>query len=301
MRRDRVEHDFTGLMETPLMEMLDPIVFPTLLDDFLSGQWADEMGDDFRRMMNEAGRFDTRWHRARDWSAQSCDYQGMLRAMRNVRYVMRGDGKKDYPLTSVDVEFPTDLEAQAYAQMQKLLGASALPSGDLTVETQAHVLKKLDQVLVGVGMLTELAGEQAVTRDKWAENPLGSREGSADYLLAMRAVGIKGERAAALVYFGYGETRETCAEIAGVSKESIKRDLARARLTPYAKFFARTRRQKLEARKAMKKPDDAFARMKQLAEEDPEKLRAVIDQMIAKAQKVSGDESAWENTVAGLS
>ena len=127
MRRDRVEHDFTGLMETPLMEMLDPIVFPTLLDDFLSGQWADEMGDDFRRMINEAGRFDTRWHRARDRSAQSCDHQGMLRAMRNVRYVMRGGDKKDYPLTGVDVGFPTDLEAQAYAQMQQCQWGDNLP------------------------------------------------------------------------------------------------------------------------------------------------------------------------------
>lgn len=164
-----------------------------------------------------------------------------------------------------------------------------------------QVLSKTDQALSGIKTLTELAGEQVATRDKWAENPLGSREGSADYLLTMRAAGIKGERAAALVYFGYGETQEKCAAIAGVSVESIKRDLIKARDTQYAKFFARTRRQKLEARKAMKKPDDAFARMNQLAEEDPDKLRAMIDQMIAKAQKESDDGNPWDKTVAGLS
>ncbi|MEI8290681.1 MAG: hypothetical protein WCH99_14530 [Verrucomicrobiota bacterium] len=174
------------------------------------------------------------------------------------------------------------------------------------ISTEGGATRKIIQqesakVLSDTKTLKELAGEQAATRDKWAENPLGSREGSADYLLTMRAAGIKGERAAALVYFGYGETQEKCAAIAGVSVESIKRDLIKARDTQYAKFFARTRRQKLEALKAMKRPDDAFARMKQLAEEDPDKLRAMIDQMIAKAQKESGDGSAWENTVAGLS
>ena len=163
------------------------------------------------------------------------------------------------------------------------------------------VEKKTDMVLSGVKTLTELAGEQSLTRDVWAENPLGSREGSADYLLSMRAVGIKGERASALVHFGYGETRKKCAEMAGVSIESIKRDLARARQTPYAKFFARTRQQKLEARKAMKKPDDAFARMSQLAKEDPDKLRAITDQLIAKAQRESDGGNQWDSTVAGIS
>ena len=163
-----------------------------------------------------------------------------------------------------------------------------------------QVLSKTDQALSGIKTLTELAGEQAATRDKWAENPLGSREGSADYLLAMRVVGIKGERASALVHFGYGETRVKCAQMAGVSIESIKRDLVRARQTPYAKFFARTRQQRLEARKAMKKPDDAFARLSQLAKEDPDKLRAITDQLIAKAQRESDGGNAWDRTVAGM-
>ena len=78
--------------------------------------------------------------------------------------------------------------------------------------------------------------------------------------------------------------------MAGASIETIKRDLAKARETIYAKFFARTRKQRMEARKAMKKPDDAFGRMSQLAREDPDKLRAMCDQMIAKAQKESGDK-----------
>jgi len=162
-----------------------------------------------------------------------------------------------------------------------------------------QVLSKTDQALSGIKTLTELAGEQAATLDKWTENPLGSRESSADYLLAMHAVGIKGERAAALVYFGYGQTREKCATIAGVSVETIKRDLARARQTPYANFFARTRQQKLEARKAMKKPDDAFARMSQLAKEDPEALRAMIDQLITKVQRDSNGDNQWVQTTSG--
>jgi hypothetical protein len=168
---------------------------------------------------------------------------------------------------------------------------------------QGHMLTKLDsverktdQVLSGVKKLTELAGDQILTEDKWAENPLGSREASADYLLTMLAVGVKGQRAAALVYFGYGETREKCATIAKVSVETIKRDLSKARQTPYAKFFARTRQQKLEARRAMKKPDDAFARMFQLAQEDPDKLRAVTEQLIVKAQGESEGGEQWDLT-----
>jgi len=163
------------------------------------------------------------------------------------------------------------------------------------------VEKKTDKVLSGVQTLTELAGEQATARDKWRENPLGSRESVADYLLTMDAMKIERGIAAALVRFGYGDSQEQCAETAGVSVATIKRALVKARQTPYANFFARNRAQKIKARGAMKKPDELYARLMQLAAKDPDELRAVTEQMIAKAQGESDGGNAWDKTVQGLS
>jgi AraC-like DNA-binding protein len=165
------------------------------------------------------------------------------------------------------------------------------------------VEKKTDQVWSGVQTLTERAGEEATTREQWHENPLGSGQAVADYLLTMDSMRIERGIAVALVRFGYGASRKQCAEDAGVSESTIKRALKMARQTPYAKFFARTRLQKRKALAAMKKPDEKFAVLRQLAEKDPDKLRAWIEQMILKAQAQGESDkgSAWDQTVDGLS
>ena len=163
------------------------------------------------------------------------------------------------------------------------------------------VEKKTDQVLSGVQTLTEMAGEQAAARDQWVENPLGRREAVADYLLAMDAVKIKRAHAIAIVRFGYGDTRKQCADQAGVSEATIKRALQKVRETLYARFFARTREQKLEARRMMKKPDEAYARLRALAAKDPDELRAMIEQLIAKAQDDTERGSQWDQAVERLS
>ena len=129
-RKMAVEFHFRMLMDIPLEELIFPIAPLTnyRLIDFSSGRWADEMGEDFRSMMSETMAFGKRWRSAygvgQDYEAD----QSILRAMRSVQYVMRGDGKKDYHLTGISVRLPTDLEAQAYAQMQELLGGKSAPS-----------------------------------------------------------------------------------------------------------------------------------------------------------------------------
>lgn len=128
--KDVIESRYRELMETPLVELLDQIAFPYLLEDFHHGRWADEMGEDFRVMMNQAGRFNTRWHDAYNGQGDHQDYQGMLSALRSVRLVIRGHDKQDYPLTGVEVRRPTDLEAQAYALLRELVrDKSAPPQG----------------------------------------------------------------------------------------------------------------------------------------------------------------------------
>ena len=167
--------------------------------------------------------------------------------------------------------------------------------------TRVTTQREAAKILSDTKLLKELAGEQTTTSDKWRENPLGSRESVADYLLTMDAMKIDRGIAAALVRFGYGDLREQCAETAGVSVATIKRALAKARRTPYASFFARNRAQKIKARGAMKKPDELYARLMQLAAKDPGELRAMTEQMIAKAQGESDGGNAWDKTVQGLS
>jgi len=202
-------------------------------------------------------------------------------------------------------------EVRAATELLQKAGQQAradMEAGALTVETRSKELALLnqdihaaaDKMAAATKDVTELAGEQALTRDKWAENPLGSRESTVDYLLAMDAAGIQGSRAAALARFGYGATRKKCAAIAGVSEETIKRDLGKARQTPYANFFARTRKQKREAGKALKKPDEAYAWMIQKAKLHPDALHAFCDQMILKVQSGEAGENLWDKTAAGL-
>lgn len=122
-----INHRFEELMKTPLVELLDPIAFPYLLEDFQRGRWADEMGEDFGVMMNKAWEFSNRWHHAYDPYGERRFYQEMLSALCSVRFVMRGDDQRDYPLTGVDVRMPTDQEARAYAVMKQILQGSSGP------------------------------------------------------------------------------------------------------------------------------------------------------------------------------
>ena len=81
-------------------------------------------------MMNEAGKFNNRWHDAYNGQGDHRNYQSMLSALRSVRLVMRGSGDVEFPLVSVDVQPPTDREAEAYVVMRELLwGKSAPPKG----------------------------------------------------------------------------------------------------------------------------------------------------------------------------
>jgi len=301
--KERWERHYQVLTDTPLAELWADT--PAALDELCRGKWRDEMGNKFRAMIREANSFAYSYLRALDCSGQITMDQGMLDALLGVRFVMRGDDKRDYPLTDVDVRRPTDQEAQAYSVMRQLV-KSANKSAEVG-QTHGRVLakldsmvKKTDEVLSGVQTLTELAGEQAAARDKWRENPLGSREAVADYLLTMDAMKIERRIATALVRFGYGNSREQCAETANVSVATIKRALAKARKTDYANFFARSRAQKIKARGAMKKPDELYARLMQLAAKDPDELRAMTEQMIAKAQGESDGGNAWDKTVQGL-
>ena len=107
--------------------LLDSITYAGVLDDFSHGRWADEMGEKFQAMLREAKLFEFDYHRAYDPHGQHSDYQGMLSALRRVKYVMRGDDGKDYPLTGVEVRGPTDLEAQAYALMRQFVQGAPSP------------------------------------------------------------------------------------------------------------------------------------------------------------------------------
>jgi hypothetical protein len=50
----------------------------------------------------------------------------------------------------------------------------------------------------------------------------------------------------------------------------------------------------VEASRTVRKRDDAYARMNQMAKEDPDALRSVIETMIAKQPESEGDNSAWD-------
>ena len=199
-RKMAVEFHFRMLMDIPLEELIFPIAPLTnyRLIDFSSGRWADEMGEDFRSMMSETMAFGKRWRSAygvgQDYEAD----QSILRAMRSVQYVMRGDGKKDYHLTGISVRLPTDLEAQAYAQMQQCQGGDNLPkqiddAANRAVATFAAAGEKLTkagqqaraEVEAGAAMLGARVEDLAGTLGKFSEvfaDPLvaAARDGSID-------------------------------------------------------------------------------------------------------------------------
>jgi hypothetical protein len=303
---------------------------PDIRDPFLQSRWAKENGLDLQQMALERKQIAA-------WTGMVDSGNSVAKFFKDTL----GDGieRMDFPTApspaALDMAKASDLELGASIRFRVTFANESLETwltacrrrgpepheradfgaaqGKIvTMETikneQGQVLtkldsveKKTDKVLSGVQTLTELAGEQAAARDEWRENPLGSRESVADYLLTMDAMKVERGIAAALVRFGYGDSREQCAETAGVSVATIKRALAKARETPYANFFARSRAQKIKARGAMKKPDELYTRLMQLAAKDPDELRAMTEQMIAKAQGESDGGNAWDKTVQGLS
>jgi hypothetical protein len=122
--RDGWQRHYNVLAETPLVELLDTA---GVLDEFSRGRWADEMGEDFRVMMCEAKTFASDYLRAFDSSGQCAFVQEVTSAMHSVLFVMRGDDKREYPLTSVSVRHPTDQEAESYERMQRLVPGVLAP------------------------------------------------------------------------------------------------------------------------------------------------------------------------------
>lgn len=171
-----------------------------------------------------------------------------------------------------------------------------------THKALATSAKQLERVEGAVETVKDYAVADDAERDRWRQNPLGcGKEAMADFLLAMDAVGIRSPRAVALVRYGYGATQRECANMAGVSVETLKRDLVKARQTPYSLFLKRAKGQRLKDRQAMKKPDEAFALLTRLAEIDPEQLRAVFSSVTAKGtppvQPETDTENQWDQTL----
>jgi hypothetical protein len=159
---------------------------------------------------------------------------------------------------------------------------------------------KADKLLADTQTLKDMGAEESASRDKWRENPLCCRDAMADYLLTMDGQKINRNVAVALLGIAYGDTRAQAATKANVSEATIKRALKTARTTDYAKLFARTRAQKLQAKQSMKKPDEAWSLIRKLAEEDPEKLRSQIEQVIQRVQGGVESETAWDATTQNL-
>jgi len=159
---------------------------------------------------------------------------------------------------------------------------------------------KADKLLADTQTLKDMGAEESASRDKWRENPLCCRDAMADYLLTMDGRKINHNVAVALLGIAYGDTRAQAATKASVSEATIKRALKTARTTDYAKLFARTRAQKLQAKQSMKKPDEAWSLIRKLAEEDPEKLRSQIEQVIQRVQDGVESETAWDATTQNL-
>jgi hypothetical protein len=122
-----IQNQYRQLTETPLVELLDTIAFPYLLEELQRDGWRDKLGEGFKTMMEEAWEFNHNWCDAYDPQGESTFPQAMISDLRSVRLVMRGDDGKDYPLTALDLRRPTDREAQAYAVMQQLLQGTSVP------------------------------------------------------------------------------------------------------------------------------------------------------------------------------
>jgi hypothetical protein len=127
-------------VETPFAELLDPIAYAGVLGDFRHGRWAEEMGEDFRVMMEELDRFDVRWHSAYDEQRRDSAYPSMLSALRSVKYVMRGDDGEDYPLHNVKVGIPTDKEARDYVVMRQIREGAPEPAATAQVRSEVGVI-----------------------------------------------------------------------------------------------------------------------------------------------------------------
>ena len=189
---------------------------------------------------------------------------------------------------------PAMISVRKLLDPERIIVDQLRSEAELTAKIEAHC-DKVNKLTNSIQTLTQVNVENAAQLDQRRDNPLCCREASADYLLTMDALKIKRNVSIALLGLAYGDTIEKAAQAANVSKSTIKRKLAKARQTDYKNLFARTRAQKLEARKSMKKPDESWSQLRNLAEHfDPETLRSLIDQKIQRIHEGAESETLWE-------
>jgi hypothetical protein len=170
------------------------------------------------------------------------------------------------------------------------LGEMKLLTATVQAIQQQHI-EKLDQVLADTATLKGMAGEQAAARDEWHKNPLGCPEAITEFMLAMDATGITGKRAMALMWYGCGKTARECAKDAGVSRDSTKRDLDKARQTPYMPFLTGTSKQRRGARQQLKSPDESFALARRLSEKERAELMEFVKRVNTGPRPTEDDAS----------
>jgi len=160
-------------------------------------------------------------------------------------------------------------------------------TAELAVKIDAQGVK-VNKVAGNLETLVDMTAEKAAQLNQWGENPLGSREAIANYLLTTKELYIQDDVAVALLAHAYGKTQKAAAADAGVDLSTVKRALRKIENTPYKKAFDKTRKQKLEARQSM--GSGTLAKMiqlsKSLSQEDKDKLRVVYDEMFNSAQRV---------------
>ena len=116
------------LVETPLDELLDPISYGGLLREFISGKWAEDMGEDYLSMISDADRFNDLYQQALSPDEQHTDYRGMAGSLLGVRFEMEGDDGQKYYLYGFAERPPIDeKEALGYSALHGLLRATAEP------------------------------------------------------------------------------------------------------------------------------------------------------------------------------
>jgi hypothetical protein len=210
------------------------------------------------------------------------------------------------PLTPEEVKTSwryLEQEERRQREQEKQLGEN-LAAHHATQTMLGVVDKKSGQILDGVDTLKAMAGERTAAQAEWAKNPLGcGKEAIADCLLALEAAGIKSNRAVALLRYAYGATAKQCAVDAKIALATFKRDLKKAKGTPYKPLFARTPKQRQKAIQELKNPSEIMALVTRLAELDPERLRNVLAPILIKRlSRARGEpqgENVWDATVAG--
>jgi hypothetical protein len=118
--REKVERHYDMLAKTSLHDLFDSVLYPNALDEFRSGKWLGEMGDDFGSMLSQAVLFDAQWHMAHEAPSEYNNSQQMACDRDAVNFVMPGDDGEKYYLRRVVMRPPTDREAEAYAVLAEI-------------------------------------------------------------------------------------------------------------------------------------------------------------------------------------